>query len=89
MILRDVGAVQLDLPVEDTDIYPDIKKGKTRKPKTPPQIKEGGVCSLLTLQPLNNARLKDVEEEKFVSTPEYEAEMSRDEHIIEKIRQER
>ena len=85
MQLRDVGAVQLDLPVEDKDLI----NPHGDKPKTPPQIKEGGVCSLLTLQPLNNARLKDVEEEKFVSTPEYEAEMSRDEHIIEKIRQER
>ena len=32
MILRDVGAVQLDMPVEDADLYPDISKdkGKTR-----------------------------------------------------------
>ena len=28
MQLRNVGAVQLDLPVEDADIYPDISKGK-------------------------------------------------------------
>ena len=30
MILRDVGAVQLDLPIEDADTYPDIKKGKEK-----------------------------------------------------------
>ena len=28
------------------------------------------------------------EEEKFVSTPEYDAEILRDEHIIEKLRRE-
>ena len=67
MELRNVGAVQLDLPVEDKDIYPGISKDKTRTRNQRPDPKEGKVgYSLLSSQPLNNARLKDIEEEKEV-----------------------
>jgi len=38
---------------------------------------------------VKRAAIKYENEELFVSTPEYDAEIQRDEHIIEKVRKER